>query len=168
FDELNALSFPDGFIVVHPTLLLQLRSLSESSDFIDEFVFYHEFGHQLQFWADGRYFGDPTARRRELQADCVAGTLGVMTRINRDSKGGLDELQRLIDPVLSSASAAGDFQFEAGDHHGTPLERSIAVSLGATLVLKQAMDLADPTNELGVVGRTLGFFTATLTTQRVL
>ena len=38
----NAKSYPAGYIVVDPTLLLQLRQASAASDFIDEYIYYHE------------------------------------------------------------------------------------------------------------------------------
>src|SRR5262249_39040815 len=70
--------------------------------------------------------------------------------------------------VATSGEALGDFQFENEQHHGTPLERKASIAAGAMMVIKEAASIANPDNPIGVVGRTFGFYTASLTGRRVL
>lgn len=96
-------------------------------DFGLAYVVAHEYGHNLQqefgFFAAN---AGGVAKPLELQADCFAGTWGnAVYREGRISDQDVEE-------AISTAVAAGDFEFGNPQHHGTPEERRDAWLLGFT------------------------------------
>jgi predicted metalloprotease len=94
-------------------------------DFGLAYVIAHEYAHNVQQElgiadVDPRYGVEPL----ELQADCMAGLWG-----NSVYKEGL--LQRGdVREAISTAQAAGDFEYSNPQHHGTPRQRAQAWLLG--------------------------------------
>lgn len=77
-------------------------------------VIAHEFGHHVQ-----RSVGiaDPSTRRQELQADCLAGTwMRVAADAGKVGKTEVAEARRTL-------KALGDTRFTHHRHHGSPAER---------------------------------------------
>jgi predicted metalloprotease len=90
-------------------------------DFGLAYVVAHEYAHNVQQEL-GLYTQSPRlgAEPFELQADCMAGLWG--NSVYREGKlkpGDVEE-------ALSTATAAGDFDFGNAQHHGTPDERRAA------------------------------------------
>jgi predicted metalloprotease len=91
-------------------------------DFGVAYVVAHEYAHNVQnelglFRLGQQELG---AKPFELQADCMAGLWG--NSVYREGKlqpGDVEE-------ALSTATAAGDFDFNNAQHHGTPEERRAA------------------------------------------
>ena len=94
-------------------------------DFGLAYVVAHEYAHNVQHElgiarVDPRYGVEPL----ELQADCMAGLWG-----NSVYKEGLLEPGD-VEEAISTAQAAGDFEYSNPQHHGTPDERRRAWLLG--------------------------------------
>ncbi|MEA2288966.1 MAG: uncharacterized protein QOD55_963 [Solirubrobacteraceae bacterium] len=94
-------------------------------DFGVAYVVAHEYAHNVQAEL-GLYSISPRtgAKPFELQADCMAGLWGNSAyQEGRLQPGDVEE-------AMSTASAAGDFDFQNEQHHGTPQERREAWLLG--------------------------------------
>jgi uncharacterized protein len=94
-------------------------------DFGVAYVVAHEYAHNVQFEL-GIYAVAPQASSKpfELMADCMAGLwANAVFEAGRVEEGDVQE-------ALSTASAVGDFEFGAREHHGTPKERRAAWSAG--------------------------------------
>jgi uncharacterized protein len=90
-------------------------------DFGLAYVVAHEYAHNVQQEL-GLYTQSPRlgAEPFELQADCMAGLWG--NSVYREGKlqpGDVEE-------AMSTATAAGDFDYRNAQHHGTPEERRAA------------------------------------------
>jgi predicted metalloprotease len=87
-------------------------------DFGLAYVVAHEYAHNVQselglYTLDPRFGVEPF----ELQADCMAGLWGnSVYREGRLQPGDVEE-------AMSTAAAAGDFDYANAQHHGTPAER---------------------------------------------
>jgi uncharacterized protein len=90
-------------------------------DFGLAYVVAHEYAHNVQQEL-GLYTQSPRlgAEPFELQADCMAGLWG-----NSVYREGRIE-QSDIEEALSTATAAGDFDYGNAQHHGTPDQRRAA------------------------------------------
>ena len=95
-------------------------------DFGLAYVVAHEYAHNVQHEL-GFYELRPRGggvRAFELQADCMAGLWGnSVYRAGRIKPGDVEE-------AMSTALAAGDFDYDNEQHHGTPQERRAAWLLG--------------------------------------
>ncbi|CAA9480905.1 MAG: hypothetical protein AVDCRST_MAG69-768 [uncultured Solirubrobacteraceae bacterium] len=95
-------------------------------DFGLAYVVAHEYAHNVQFEL-GFYELQPRGggvKAFELQADCMAGLWGnSVYRAGRIKPGDVEE-------AMSTALAAGDFDYSNENHHGTPDERRAAWLLG--------------------------------------
>lgn len=94
-------------------------------DFGVAYVVAHEYAHNVQFEL-GLYGVAPQASSKpfELMADCMAGLwANSVLAQGRIKPGDVQE-------AVSTASAVGDFEFGAAEHHGTPAERRDAWSSG--------------------------------------
>ena len=95
-------------------------------DFGLAYVVAHEYAHNVQYEL-GFYELQPRGggvRAFELQADCMAGLWGnSVYRAGRIKPGDVEE-------AMSTALAAGDFDYNNAQHHGTPQERRAAWLLG--------------------------------------
>ena len=95
-------------------------------DFGLAYVVAHEYAHNVQYEL-GFYELQPRdrgVRAFELQADCMAGLWGnSVYRAGRIKPGDVEE-------AMSTALAAGDFDYNNEQHHGTPQERRAAWLLG--------------------------------------
>ncbi len=95
-------------------------------DFGLAYVVAHEYAHNVQYEL-GFYELQPRGggvRAFELQADCMAGLWGnSVYRAGRIKPGDVEE-------AMSTALAAGDFDYNNEQHHGTPEERRSAWLLG--------------------------------------
>jgi uncharacterized protein len=90
-------------------------------DFGLAYVVAHEYAHNVQQEL-GLYTQSPRlgAEPFELQADCMAGLWGnSVYREGKIQEGDIEE-------ALSTATAAGDFDYGNAQHHGTPDERRAA------------------------------------------
>jgi predicted metalloprotease len=90
-------------------------------DFGLAYVVAHEYAHNIQqelgiARVDPRYGVEPL----ELQADCMAGLWG-----NSVYKEGLLQPGD-VQEAISTAQAAGDFEYNNPQHHGTPAQRRAA------------------------------------------
>jgi hypothetical protein len=96
-------------------------------DFGLAYVVAHEYGHNIQeelgFFS--RISSD-TAKPFELQADCFAGAWG--NAVYNEGQVSEEDVQE----ALGTAMAAGDFEVNSEQHHGTPEERRDAWLLGWT------------------------------------
>ena len=94
-------------------------------DFGLAYVIAHEYAHNIQqelglMKTDPRYGVEPL----ELQADCMAGLWGnSVYRAGKLHPGDVEE-------AISTALAAGDFEANSPQHHGTPDQRRAAWLLG--------------------------------------
>lgn len=82
----------------------------------------HEFAHHVQFELGAAGTSPPSpegTRRAELMADAFAAYYGSHAR------GATFQAKRFAD-VLTAAFVAGDCQFAANGHHGTPDQREAA------------------------------------------
>ena len=86
------------------------------------YVVAHEYAHNVQFELGFYELQDPRdgVKAFELQADCMAGLWG--NAVYR--AGRYDE--RDVEEAISTAQAAGDFDYGNAQHHGTPDERRTA------------------------------------------
>jgi hypothetical protein len=83
------------------------------------YVLAHEYAHNVQFELGFYELQDPSdgVKAFELQADCMAGLWG--NAVYRE--GRYDD--RDVEEAISTAQAAGDFDYGNAQHHGTPDER---------------------------------------------
>jgi predicted metalloprotease len=90
-------------------------------DFGLAYVVAHEYAHNVQQEL-GLYTQSPRlgAEPFELQADCMAGLWG--NSVYREGR----IQQSDIEEALSTATAAGDFDYGNAQHHGTPDQRRAA------------------------------------------
>jgi predicted metalloprotease len=94
-------------------------------DFGLAYVIAHEYAHNVQqelglMRTDPRYGVEPV----ELQADCMAGLWGnSVYRAGKVKPGDVEE-------AISTVLAAGDFEADSPQHHGTPEQRRAAWLLG--------------------------------------
>jgi len=86
------------------------------------YVVAHEYAHNVQFELGFYELADPRdgVKAFELQADCMAGLWG--NAVYRE--GRYDD--RDVEEAISTAQAAGDFDYGNAQHHGTPDERRAA------------------------------------------
>ena len=86
------------------------------------YVIAHEYAHNVQFELGFYELQDPAdgVKAFELQADCMAGLWG--NAVYRE--GRYDD--RDVEEAISTAQAAGDFDYGTAQHHGTPDERRTA------------------------------------------
>jgi predicted metalloprotease len=83
------------------------------------YVVAHEYAHNVQFELGFYELQNPRdgVKAFELQADCMAGLWG--NAVYRE--GRYDD--RDVEEAISTAQAAGDFDYGGAQHHGTPDER---------------------------------------------
>jgi hypothetical protein len=115
-------------IVMGDGVLAFLRDVGLGRDGPD-FVFAHEFGHQMQYGINAEdYYTDlPTpeqTRLIELMADAFGGYYLA------HSKGGNLPVEH-IQELHEAAFVVGDCNATADGHHGTPLQRECAAEWGA-------------------------------------
>jgi predicted metalloprotease len=86
------------------------------------YVVAHEYAHNVQFELGFYELQDPRdgVKAFELQADCMAGLWG-----NAVYRAGRYD-DRDVEEAISTAQAAGDFDYGTAQHHGTPDERRTA------------------------------------------
>jgi predicted metalloprotease len=86
------------------------------------YVVAHEYAHNVQFELGFYELQDPAdgVKAFELQADCMAGLWG-----NAVYRAGRYD-DRDVEEAISTAQAAGDFDYGNAQHHGTPDERRTA------------------------------------------
>jgi predicted metalloprotease len=86
------------------------------------YVLAHEYAHNVQFELGFYELQDPAdgVKAFELQADCMAGLWG-----NAVYRAGRYD-DRDVEEAISTAQAAGDFDYGGPQHHGTPDERRTA------------------------------------------
>jgi len=91
-------------------------------DFGLAYVVAHEYAHNVQFELGFYELQDPRngVKAFELQADCMAGLWG-----NAVYRAGQYD-DRDVEEAISTAQAAGDFDYGNAQHHGTPDERRAA------------------------------------------
>jgi predicted metalloprotease len=94
-------------------------------DFGVAYVVAHEYAHNIQAELD-LYRLNPQggAKPFELQADCMAGLWS--NSVYREGRLQPED----VEEAMSTAAAAGDFDFQNAQHHGTPQERRDAWALG--------------------------------------
>lgn len=130
WSELNARSYLMGYILVDPIAIREMWNLPNRSMFSDEQVYLHEFAHQLQYWYGNPYAKDPTTKRSELAADCVASAL-----LHVSWRGlPTDLLSMEALGMIASAERVGDDDVSSPHHHGTSEQRKNAVIAGKNLV----------------------------------
>jgi uncharacterized protein len=84
------------------------------------YILAHEYAHAAQVRGG---FNPQNITQAELQADCLAGYyMGVMPDVSFDDKD-IEEIARI-------AAFVGDYEYNSGQHHGTPKQRTLAVQLG--------------------------------------
>ncbi|MEA2287822.1 MAG: uncharacterized protein QOJ21_3865 [Solirubrobacteraceae bacterium] len=94
-------------------------------DFGLAYVVAHEYAHNVQAELDlYRIAPQGGAKPFELQADCMAGLWG--NSVYREGRLQPDD----VEEAMGTAAAAGDFDFQNAQHHGTPQERRDAWVLG--------------------------------------
>jgi uncharacterized protein len=83
------------------------------------YVVAHEYAHNVQFELGFYELQNPAdgVKAFELQADCMAGLWG-----NAVYRAGRYD-DRDVEEAISTAQAAGDFDYGNAQHHGTPDER---------------------------------------------
>jgi predicted metalloprotease len=88
-------------------------------DFGLAYVVAHEYAHNVQFELGFYEMADPRqgVKAFELQADCMAGLWG--NAVYREGKYDRAD----VEEAISTAQAAGDFDYGNAQHHGTPSER---------------------------------------------
>jgi len=91
-------------------------------DFGVAYVLAHEYAHNVQFELGFYELQDPRdgVKAFELQADCMAGLWANAL----ERQGQLDPSD--VEEAISTAQAAGDFDYGNAQHHGTPDERRAA------------------------------------------
>jgi uncharacterized protein len=90
-------------------------------DFGLAYVVAHEYAHNIQAELDlYRLSPNGTVEPFELQADCMAGLWA--NSVYREGHVQPDD----VEEAMSTAAAAGDFDFQNAQHHGTPEERRAA------------------------------------------
>ncbi len=91
-------------------------------DFGLAYVLAHEYAHNVQFELGFYELQDPRdgVKAFELQADCMAGLWA--NAVERE--GQIDASD--VEEAISTAQAAGDFDYGNAQHHGTPEERRAA------------------------------------------
>ncbi len=143
----DAKSALDGVILFDPRIY-QLLDEFDTNMHSQIMVEMHELAHQLQFINKiqvtrdpktgetavtdiiGQYLNnDKTVKRFELTADCMAGAMTYLLFPMEDNfaAGGL----------MMAGVAYGDFDVNAADHHGRPLERAVAVKRGINIAKAQ-------------------------------
>jgi len=132
FDEcpgnMNALSFPEGFILFGVQLTYD-TIISTGSDLPIAGVLAHEWAHQVQFLYGWMNNGDPTVRRTELEADAFSGYYMGLAKAWAGSE---------MDSYFQMLESLGDTNFTHPQHHGTPEERRAAGALGMEVALEVA------------------------------
>ncbi len=88
-------------------------------DFGLAYVVAHEYAHNVQFELGFYEMQNPRegVKAFELQADCMAGLWG--NAVYREGRYGRED----VEEAISTAQAAGDFDYGNAQHHGTPAER---------------------------------------------
>lgn len=112
-EQMNALSFPQGFILMG-FRLMQETAIRYNSLLPYAGVMAHEWGHQIQFQRNYIDRSSPTARDTELAADAWAGYYLYMVK----NWSGAD-----LESFLRQLFDIGDFEYNSPSHHGTPNER---------------------------------------------
>lgn len=140
----NAYSYTHGYMIFDFKMIQYLYDLPDArrSSWVYDFLALHEFSHQLQYWNGDKNMLDAlqqkqTSRKSELAADCSAGALLALVNIKLP-----DDLYQVSSVGISgAANALGDYNTEAQDHHGKPLEREKAAKYGEWLVLSQKQQI---------------------------
>jgi len=128
--EMNARSYSLGYILVDPIAIKEMWNLPDRTMFSDHQVYLHEFAHQLQYWYGNPFQGEPTVRRSELAADCVASALLHVAWRGLD----MNMMSMAALGMIASAESVGDNHTTSPHHHGTAEERKRAVVAGKSLV----------------------------------
>ena len=91
-------------------------------DFGLAYVVAHEYAHNVQFELGFYEMADPRqgVKAFELQADCMAGLWG--NAVYREGKYDRTD----VEEAISTAQAAGDFDYGTAQQHGSPDERQAA------------------------------------------
>jgi hypothetical protein len=94
-------------------------------------VFFHEFGHMVQFAAlpsiiEAKQTPELT-RYVELMADALAGYIG------HHPRGASFQTKRIVQ-IAETMASVGDCAFNFSGHHGTPNQRSKAVYFATNLI----------------------------------
>ncbi|WP_199189608.1 ImmA/IrrE family metallo-endopeptidase [Trinickia dabaoshanensis] len=144
-DGLNAYATPavrlnrsDGTVLFGQRLLNRLMSGPENPDASVAAVCAHEFGHIVQHrkgLTQNLLAGQPTVKRAELQADFFAGYFA-----------GVRKLQRANFPAAVFAMTQynfGDNMINNPSHHGTPPERSDAITAGFKTAFTEKKSFAE-------------------------
>ena len=95
-----------------------------------EYVFFHEFGHHVQFGNEIPEFDKFYAARTryiELLADALAAYYG------HHPRGAAFQTKRVLD-MTEAAFGVGDCGFTSAGHHGTPNQRARAVQYATDLI----------------------------------
>ena len=139
----NARSYPAGYIMVDPRVLAFIQSQHPESLLrgSENMFLAHEFAHQVQFWnAPQPFFTDPSVRRLELAADCVAGALERSSAASAwkalgSPASAANGFQSYATRALADqAHFVGDDDVNSEHHHGRPAERLRAVLAGADII----------------------------------
>ena len=140
----NALSYGRGYIIFDFRLFQRLNELpnEQRGMYLYDYVIYHEFAHQLQYWTLDpeiikKLQGLQSSEKSELAADCVAGALIRLVNLRTP-----DELFNIsFRGATGAAIEVGSYNFHSPDFHGTPLNRSIATNYGANMIANLRADI---------------------------
>lgn len=147
FVKPNAFAHPTGFVYLNLDILGQVRN--------PDAVLYHEFAHELQHWNDEPFMKDvmpdgvtSSARRSELQADCVGSALmGLM--IGSKSMSTVT-WHVTSETIREDFLSMGDFNTTHSNHHGGKVARGFSSQAGiryANALIQQG-ELADIKSKL--------------------
>jgi hypothetical protein len=132
------MSRADGTVLFGKRFFLSLMSQPEHPDVVVTGVCAHEYAHILQFKLGlirRLDAGRRTVKRSELHADYLAGFYA-----------GARKLQKPDYPAAvfaTDAYAAGDYDANDPEHHGTPEERAAAVVRGFEVAFRERRSLSD-------------------------
>ena len=131
----NALSYDRGYIIFDFKLIQNLYSQEVRSFWMLDFLVFHEFAHQLQYWNNDLELiktrqGLQNSRKIELAADCVAGALLGLKYRNRYTP---EDYSSTFSGLVGASKLLGDYNKNHPSHHGTPLERIMAIRYGSDL-----------------------------------
>jgi len=111
----------------NPNQQVNVKGLKSNA--AQDFVIFHEFAHFLQN-VHGYAFSGPTAKMKELNADCVGASLFTLGRIANNLWSSDDMLAGMM-----YAYALGDGNVTSSKHHGFPDDRLNAFSVGMANVI---------------------------------
>jgi hypothetical protein len=131
YDALNPPEFKAAPVIgIGDGMLKMLESIGLGDAGPDQ-IFFHEFGHMVQFAAFGPIFFEERtpelARYVELMADALGAYFG------HHPRGASFQTKRIVQ-IAQAMASVGDCEFDSYGHHGTPNQRAKAVYFATDLI----------------------------------